>query len=210
MQRVVFCDFDGTITSEETFAGMLKDFAPELSAELMPQMYALKLTLREGVRRLLESIPSARYPEILAYARSRAIRPGFAELLDFLDDRGAPFVVVSGGLAGMVREVLGSFVDRAAALYAVDLDTSGEYCKALSQVEGDTELVSKVRVMEMHPAEEAIAIGDSVTDLNMALRASTVFARDRLARYLDERQVAYIPWNDFHDIRAHLEKSWAS
>ena len=26
-RRIVFCDFDGTITAEETFVGMLKQFA---------------------------------------------------------------------------------------------------------------------------------------------------------------------------------------
>ena len=29
----VFCDFDGTITVEETFVSVLKHFAPELSEE---------------------------------------------------------------------------------------------------------------------------------------------------------------------------------
>jgi 2-hydroxy-3-keto-5-methylthiopentenyl-1-phosphate phosphatase len=31
MSKIVFCDFDGTITAVETFAGMLKEFAPDLS-----------------------------------------------------------------------------------------------------------------------------------------------------------------------------------
>ncbi|WP_366513676.1 hypothetical protein [Moorena sp. SIOASIH] len=66
MNRVVFCDFDGTITAVETFVGMLKQFAPELSAQIMPQLYSMKLTLREGVRQMLESIPSASYREIIA------------------------------------------------------------------------------------------------------------------------------------------------
>ena len=66
-KRVVFCDFDGTITAEETFVGMLKEFAPQLSEKLMPLMYARRLTLREGVRQILESIPSARYPQIIEY-----------------------------------------------------------------------------------------------------------------------------------------------
>jgi len=68
MSKIVFCDFDGTITAVETFAGMLKEFAPDLSAQIMPQMYARTLSLRRGVRQLLESIPSQKYADILAYA----------------------------------------------------------------------------------------------------------------------------------------------
>ncbi len=215
MKRVVFCDFDGTITAVETFAGMLKEFAPQLSAELMPQMYTRKLTLREGVRQILSSIPSARYPEIIHYAQSKPVRPGLSQLLDFLDLHHVPFVLVSGGLRGMVEAVLSraatggeSVLERMAAIYAVDVDTTGELLQVISEFEGDTELVAKVQVMAQHPADEQIAIGDSLTDLNMALTAPIVFARDRLLEYLDEYHKPYIPWNDFFDIREQLSQMW--
>ncbi|HBB36366.1 MAG TPA: 2-hydroxy-3-keto-5-methylthiopentenyl-1-phosphate phosphatase [Cyanobacteria bacterium UBA8803] len=215
MKRVVFCDFDGTITAVETFAGMLKDFAPQLSVQLMPEIYAMRLTLREGVRRMLESIPSSRYPEILAYVQQQTTRPGLEELLDFLDERDVPFIVVSGGLLGMVEAVLSragksgqSLLERVAAIYAVDVDISSDFLRVLSEFEGDTELVSKVKVMARHPAEEQIAIGDSVTDLNMALAASVVFARDRLSQYLEERHHPYIQWHDFFDVREQLSQWW--
>jgi 2-hydroxy-3-keto-5-methylthiopentenyl-1-phosphate phosphatase len=214
-KRVVFCDFDGTITAEETFVGMLKQFTPELSNQLMPEMYARRLTLREGVRQLLESIPSVRYPEILDYAKPKLIRPGLVELFDFLDAEGVPFVVVSGGLRGMVETVLSqastgipSLLERVAAIYAVDVDTTGEFLQVQSEFEGGTELVSKVKVMAQHPAEEQIAIGDSVTDLEMSLYAPVVFARDRLIQYLDEHNRPYIPWNDFFDIGEQLSQWW--
>lgn len=213
--KVIFCDFDGTITAEETFVGMLKEFTPQLSEQLMPQMYARQLTLRQGVRQLLESIPSARYPEILEYAKTKLIRPGLEELLNFLDAQQVPFVVVSGGLRGMVETVLTqastgtpSLLERVAAIYAVDVDTTGEYLHPVSEFEADTELVSKVQIMAQHPGSEQIAIGDSVTDLNMALHAPIVFARDRLSQYLDEHNKPYIPWHDFFDIREQLLQRW--
>ncbi|NEP55698.1 MAG: HAD-IB family phosphatase [Symploca sp. SIO2G7] len=215
MKRVVFCDFDGTITTIETFAGMIKEFAPQLSAQLVPQMYARKLTLREGVRQMLESIPSALYPEIIQYAQFKPVRPGLTELLDFLDIHHVPFVLVSGGLRDMVETVLSragtegeSLLERVAAIYAVEIDTTGELLQVNSAFEGDTELVAKVQVMAQHPADEQIAIGDSLTDLNMALAAPIVFARDRLIDYLNEYQKPYFPWNDFFDVRQQLSQMW--
>jgi 2-hydroxy-3-keto-5-methylthiopentenyl-1-phosphate phosphatase len=68
--------------------------------------------------------------------------------------------------------------------------------------------VDKVKVMEMYPADGKIAIGDSVTDLNMAISASVVFARDRLVQYLEERHKSYIVWNDFFDVRDALKDLW--
>ncbi|MEY3869449.1 MAG: hypothetical protein RLZZ338_3340 [Cyanobacteriota bacterium] len=207
-KRVVFCDFDGTITSEETFVAMLKHFAPELYAEVMPDIYALRVTLREGVRRILESIPAECYPEIIEFSRSKVIRPGLVEFLDFLESKGVPFVVVSGGVRVMVETVLGDLKERVRAIYAVDIAPDGGYLKVDSAFEGDTELMSKVDVMNLYPGDETIAIGDSVTDLNMAMAASVVFARDRLAKYLDDREKSYIPWHDFFDVLNYLSERW--
>jgi 2-hydroxy-3-keto-5-methylthiopentenyl-1-phosphate phosphatase len=99
-------------------------------------------------------------------------------------------------------------VQRASAIYAVDLDASGPRLQVSSELEGDTELVSKVRVMGFYEAEEQIAIGDSLTDFNMALQASQVFARDRLAEYLDEQQKTYIKWDNFFDVLDNLSQHW--
>ncbi|MBD2337123.1 HAD-IB family phosphatase [Calothrix sp. FACHB-156] len=208
MRRIIFCDFDGTITSEETFVAVLKKFAPQLSAKLLPEMYARRVTLREGVKTILESIPSSRYSEILEFTQPQPIRTGFVELLDFLEFQGVPLVVVSGGLRGMVETVLDNLVQRVHAIHAVDVETSGDFLKVNSQYEGGTELIAKVQVMAKYPAYQKIAIGDSLTDLNMALEANLVFARDRLAEYLDEHQKPYIPWNDFSQIRDYLVKLW--
>jgi 2-hydroxy-3-keto-5-methylthiopentenyl-1-phosphate phosphatase len=210
VKRIVFCDFDGTITVKETFVAVLKHFAPQLSAQLIPQIYARKLTLREGVRQILESISSSCYPEILEFSRGETIRPGFTELLDFLEAKQVPLVVISGGLRGMVEVVLGKLVQRVHAIHAVDIDTTNEYLQVKSEFEGGTELVAKVQVMEKYSAEEKIAIGDSLTDLNMALATPIVFARDALAQYLQQHQKPYIPWQDFFEVRDYLASLWNS
>ena len=62
--------------------------------------------------------------------------------------------------------------------------------------------------MAKYPAEEKIAIGDSVTDINMALAADLVFARDRLMGYLDQENKPYVQWQDFFEVRDHLATRW--
>ncbi len=206
MKRIIFCDFDGTITAEETFVAVLKRFAPEISARIIPQMYAQQLTLRQGVRQILESIPSASYPKMIEFTKFQPIRPGFIELLNWLESEQVPIVVISGGLRGIVEVVLASLLPRIHAIHAVDVDTNGSHLRVVSEYEGGTELVNKVQVMAQYRADEKIAIGDSITDLNMALETPVVFARDRLAEYLDEQQKPYIPWNDFFQVRDYLKQ----
>ncbi len=212
MQKsIVFSDFDGTITLTETFVELIRYFCPaDLADDLMAQMYDRSLTLRDGVTRLLESIESDQYFNIIEFSKSHPLRAGFLEFLDFLDAQNVPCVVVSGGVRIMVETVLVDLQSRFAGIHAVDLDRSGEYFKVIPNYAGDTELVAKVEIMKHYEFTESIAIGDSITDCNMAMAADLVFARDRLAKYLDEQGKAYIPWNDFFEIRDYLAQHWST
>ncbi|MGW8186438.1 MAG: HAD-IB family phosphatase [Desulfobacterales bacterium] len=207
-KRIVFCDFDGTITAEETFVGMLKRFAAESYDATEDLLIDGKIALAEAVRRLVESIPSNRYPQVLDYAKDKPIRQGFSELLDFLYFHGVPLVVVSGGLIGSVSAKLAPFHDRIHAINAADVDTGGDFLKVHSDFESAAELVAKTRVMGLYRFEQSIVIGDGITDLNIAMTSDLVFARDRLCRYLTERGKGFIRWEDFFDVCNHLSKRW--
>jgi len=209
IRRIVFSDFDNTITDRETFVANMKKIAPEMYEKLAPEMYALRLTIRQGVRMLLESIPSNRYPEMLANIRKQRIRPGFGRFLDFLDARDVPMVVVSGGLCGLVIAGLGNFQRRVRDIHAADVNTDGERLQVISEFEAGDELVAKAKIMALYEYDESVAIGDSYADLNLAMKSDIVFARDKLCDYLDERGKTYIRWQDFDDIRIELEKVWS-
>jgi 2-hydroxy-3-keto-5-methylthiopentenyl-1-phosphate phosphatase len=211
-QAIVFCDFDGTITTVDTFGDALGKFAPALGAEILPKLYRREITLREGVRKILESIPSEQFPAFVDEVNDKPTRPGFSEFLQFLGDRQVPCVVISGGLVAMVERVLARIGSDGKphrhwieSIAAITIDTEDEYLTIVSPFEGGTELVEKVQVMGKYQYQQAIAIGDSLTDINMALKADLVFARKHLQEYLDQEGKSYIPWETFDDIRQYLE-----
>ena len=207
---IVFCDFDGTITACETFVGVLKHFAPALSNELIPKILSKEITIQQGVRQILESIPSSVYPhELLEFVQDKPIRLGLSSLLDYLDSQNIPFIVVSGGVRCLVEAVLEreNVLERCSKIYAIDIDHSGDKLKVLSEWESDSELVAKVEVIkhECRNKERAIVIGDSITDVNASKAADLVFARDGLCKYLAEEDVAFTEWTDFEDIKNKLQ-----
>jgi len=217
-RRIVFCDFDGTIACRDVLVFVCETFAPEVTARVMPQIYSQELSLRQGVRQLVEAIPSDRYGEMLDLARSQPLRSGLCELIDFLDRQGVEFVIVSGGICGIIQAALGTLADRATGIHAMDVDTTGEYLAVRSAFEGETELVDKLKVVSRYLGKPLpsggfanahwVAIGDSVTDLNMAQAAPTVFARSRLKTYLDDRGKGYIPFENFFEVRDRLAQLW--
>ena len=186
---------------------MIGRFAPEVSQLVLPEIYAKRVTLRQGVRQMLESIPAAKYPEIIEFTRQQPIRAGFGEFIDFLKTAQIPLVIISGGLQGMVEATLAPYRDRIAAIHAIDLDLSGAYLQVKSRYESGTEMVAKAEIMASYGADESIAIGDSITDWNLALAASVVFARPPLTDYLDERQKPYVRWDNFIEIRDTIASS---
>jgi len=201
---IVFCDFDGTITAEETFIEMLKIFASGLYGEVASDLRGSRTNIRRGIRRLLESIPSRRYPEILEFIREKEVRPGFQEFLDRLEEKGVPLVVISGGLVGMVKTRLDGLLSRIHGVHAADVETGGPFLRVVSDWEEGDELVAKAKVMARYGFRQSVAIGNGLTDLNMALSASVVYARDGLPRYLEERGRPYRSWEDFHEIRESM------
>ncbi|NEO27935.1 MAG: HAD family hydrolase, partial [Kamptonema sp. SIO4C4] len=151
------------------------------------------------------------YEAAIAFADDKPIRPGLAEFIDFLDSQQIPFHVVSGGLKGMVERVLQreNLLQRVASVTAVEVDTSEEKMIVPPQrFEGDSELVAKVQVIQHYTDGETIAIGDSLTDVNMALYVQHIFARDRLVQYLETANKPYLPWTDFRDIHNTLQHQW--
>lgn len=206
--RIVFCDFDGTITVEDSFVKVCRQFAPEIVNRLLYEIFKERISLKDGIREIVESIPSSEYPAMLDFVAGTPVREGLEDLLDFLDQKQIPFVVISGGLSGLVLRQLGSFASRVEKIYAADVNTDGEYIRVISPYEDGNELVNKKNIMGLYSYKDSVAIGDGVTDHGLALASSLIFARKHLASFLDKYGRAYEKWDDFYDIRKKLESRW--
>lgn len=202
--QIVFCDFDGTITVEETFVGMLKRFATVEYQDYGRRLAAGRITLRSAVRQLIESIPADRFDAVIDYIRAKPIRRGFSELLEYLHRCRIPLVVVSGGLQQSVEVRLEAYRHRIHAVHAARLEIDGPHLTVVSPYESSDELVAKTRVMRQYRFKEAVAVGDGVTDQNIAREADLVFARGTLREYLAGRNQPFVEWTDFRDVRQVL------
>ena len=206
---IVFCDFDGTITAAETFSSMLRRFAPDKFQLAASSLKSGERTLPEAIRFLVQSIESTRYGEIIAYIRKSALRPGFEDFLDYLEKNKIPLVVISGGLAGMVRARLGRLADKVAAIHAPEVDRSGRFLKLTSPWESHHQMAEKARVMAEYRADNTVAVGDGLADLGMARAARWVFARGMLSRKLAALGVPHFVWSDFTEIRDKMAEMLA-
>jgi 2-hydroxy-3-keto-5-methylthiopentenyl-1-phosphate phosphatase len=181
--RVVFCDFDGTITTKDTFVSVLEKFAPEAATQFLPAIFRREITLKDSIEKTLGSISAQDYQALIEFFADQPIRPGLEEFIEFLNNAAIPLVIISGGLTEMVKAVLECqrLLNSITAIHAEEVRTTENFLQLYSLISSDMEFVAKVIVMEQYPAEKKVAIGDSVTDINMSLAADLVFARDRVA-----------------------------
>ena len=201
---MVFCDFDGTISERETLRALLMHFVPETAGPIIARLDARAMTLRDALPQLVTAIPSRLRGEIIAYTASEPIREGFGELLDYLAGRAIPFVVLSSGLGFYIEAMLAPYRERIHAIHALEVDTSGEYMRLNLAHDHPREAMPKAWVMRDYGARHTIAIGDAMSDLEMAAAADTVFARDRLLAHMRERGRPVHAFQNFHDVCRQL------
>ena len=187
-------DFDGTVTERDTLDLVLSAFGDqEIYEHAEAELEARRMTLNEVIAAEFATV-TAPLDEAVAYVVKHArVRPGFAELA-----RARHPLIVSSGFHELIEPLLeregvlgevelrANRVDaRPDGLHVIfrELDTCaecGEPCKR-----GDL------------PDGEVVYAGDGYSDYCAALAADRVHATGSLARYLDERGVAYEPLTDF-------------
>ena len=204
---ILFIDFDGTITTEETLSGVMKMCVdPETFKEGSRKLQEGEWTLKETVTFAFDHIPSSRIDEILAYVRGVPVREGFGGLLDKMNGLDIPVVIISGGLKPYVEEKLEPYSDKITEIYSIDIDTSGQNIKLIvpDEFEGETDLLEKTSIMKNYKNKNTICVGDGLTDIGMALASGTVFARDTLAEVLAQKEIPFINWDDFNDVKEKI------
>ncbi len=203
----VFCDFDGTVTSVDTFDAVAARAVPELWADLKAQLFQFDITLLQGMQALADALTPQDLEAMVAHMGEYAPRPCFLPFLAELERAGLPFVLVSGGLVPLVEAVLGPHRHRLDQLVAAEvLSHPGGGLRFASPFANGQELVAKAEVVKRYGRGRSVVIGDSITDLGMAEVADLVFAREPLSGWLEQRGIAFHPWDSFADVEVVLRQ----
>ena len=195
----IVVDWDGTVTEDDGLHLVLLEFGDERIFNAAENQLGRELTLQEVISLEFESV---RVPlaEVVAWVRENVrIRDGFAAFAPEL----RPLIVSSGfheliepvlEREGLELEVRANRIEprptgwRIRFRNADPCPVCGEPCK-------------RADVAGLHPF---VYVGDGFSDRCVALAAARVFARDGLARYLEEQGVPFERFEDFRDLRERL------
>ena len=197
----VVVDWDGTVTVRDSLILVIERFGdPALLRELEPRV-GVDLTLHEEIALEFERVTAPLDEVVAGVLEHVRVRPGLRELAE----RHSP-TVISAGFRELIEpvlarerlelEVLANTVEprpegwRVSFRDEASCATCGEPCKRGGLA-----------------GKPFVYVGDGYSDRCAALAAARVFARDGLARYLDEQGVAYERFEDLRDVSAALELS---
>jgi 2-hydroxy-3-keto-5-methylthiopentenyl-1-phosphate phosphatase len=193
---LIVVDWDGTATVEDTLIEAMKVFGDwGLYLEASAALKRGEITLHEEIRRDATGITAPLEKVQQWVVENVELRPGFHEFAE----KHRP-VIVSSNFRQLIEpmlaaqdldlEVRANHVEwhpdgwRATFTNPDACGTCGEPCKRA----------------DLDGAEHIVYVGDGYSDRCAAQAADRVFARRALAQYLDERGVAYEPFETFYDI----------
>jgi 2-hydroxy-3-keto-5-methylthiopentenyl-1-phosphate phosphatase len=207
-ERTLVVDFDGTITEEDLLDTIASRFGdPTVYQEVEDGLHEGRLPLRDVITREFRPVKRPLGEVVDWELENVRIRPGFRELVELAGEHGWRFVVVSSGFHELIEPILeregvdvelhANRVDprpdgwRVEWSYGDDCGTCGESCK-------------RAVAEELAGEGELVYVGDGYSDRCAAELADRVFATRGLARYLEERGVAFEPFQDFFDVARGL------
>jgi 2-hydroxy-3-keto-5-methylthiopentenyl-1-phosphate phosphatase len=192
-------DWDGTVTEVDSLHMLLERFGDLEVYLALEEELGRSLTLHEVIAAELATV-RAPLDEVVAWLLEHVrVRPGFRELVAEHDP-----LIVSAGFHETIEPILRrERVEARVVANRVTADPGGWRTIFAERATCATcdEPCKRGAVAGLGPY---VYVGDGVSDRCVSLAAEHRFARDGLARWLDERGVGYESFDDLHDVRQAL------
>jgi 2-hydroxy-3-keto-5-methylthiopentenyl-1-phosphate phosphatase len=193
-------DWDGTVTDGDGLHHVLLEFGDQRIYEEHEEKLGRELTLHEVIAGEFRTV-RAPLDDVAAWVRENVrVRPGFPELAE----RHRPLIVSSG-----FHELIEPVLEREGLeleVRANRLDARQDGWRVLFRNDEPCPVCGEpCKRADVAGLDPFAYVGDGFSDRCVAEAAARVFARDGLARYLDEKGVPFVPFADFYDVAAALE-----
>lgn len=212
---LVLTDFDGTVTQVDVGHLIFQRFSDpgweRAAAAWKRGEISSKARLEAQCRR------TAVEPERLeAFALAQPLDPHFPEFAEWCESRGIELAIVSDGLDFYIERIL-----RAHGLDHIQVlanhlefeEGTGQFIPRFPYFDlgcGQCANCKAYHLQHLADGDEAVFIGNGLSDRCPAAVADHLFAKDDLARYCEQAGIPFEPFRDFGDIQRSMERKVAS
>ncbi len=200
----VFVDYDGTVTSADTFDVLARQAVGEdewdaIDAALM----AGTLSLREVLRRQAAFVRLTQREAVARLATHAPIDPTFGDFVGRARDAGWSVTVLSSGIRSVIVPMLDAVGLGHVPVIANDVDfaPTGWSMSFVDADDNGTDKAARVRAAR-DAGLPTVFIGDGISDFAAAIVADERFAKRgrSLEPYLAARDIAFTTFGQFSEI----------
>lgn len=209
MKTLVQCDFDGTITEEDTSFFLLDIFARGDWRQLLQKYKEHKIRVGEFNTKAFAMVKADK-PTLLEALKGKInVRAGFPELVNYCLRRGFRFAIVSNGLDFYIEAVLKDLALENVEVHAaqarfcpegMEVQYVGPDGKSLEDGFKEAYVESFLKL-----GYRVIYIGNGDSDIAPAKYAHHVFATGELLEYCRNNNLNYMPFDDFINVVRGME-----
>jgi 2-hydroxy-3-keto-5-methylthiopentenyl-1-phosphate phosphatase len=209
MITVIQCDFDGTVTEEDTSFFLLDAFAQGDWRRWLRQYREHKISVGEFNTKAFAMVKADK-PTLLGALKGKVkVRVGFQELVNYCRKKGFRLVIVSNGLDFYVKAVLKDLELKNIEVHAAQASFHPEGMKVHYAGPDGQRLDDGVKEAYTQSflklGYKVIYIGNGDSDFAPAKYAHHVFATGDLLVYCKENNLKYKPFENFVDVVRELD-----
>jgi 2-hydroxy-3-keto-5-methylthiopentenyl-1-phosphate phosphatase len=207
---IIQSDFDGTLTEEDVSFALLDAFAEGDWRQLYERYRQSKMTVGDFNTKAFAMVKASR-DELLKVARKQVkLREGLRNLVNFCQESGSRFLIVSNGLDFYIKEILEDVGLGNIEVYAARTEFSPEGLK-VNYIGPEGKVLKKgfkeaYTKLFLNQGYQVVCIGNGPSDYFPAALSQHVFARDGLADICKAKKLKCQPFEDLNDVVRGLEK----
>ena len=203
----IFCDFDGTISINDTTDVILNQFA-------LPEWEAIETQWKQGfigsaecMQKQIGLIRTSKV-KLDSALDSQEIDPYFPSFIKFCEKQNLPVTVISDGVDYFIQRILARHSLSQLPIIANRFNIMPQDTYSLSSPYTNPECrfktgVCKCQQLALHGGM-SIFVGDGRSDFCAATKADLVFAKTSLAIFCEQQNILYIPYQNFTDVQREL------
>lgn len=204
----IYCDFDGTITLQDTTDKLLEIFGNEECQILEQKWVDGEITAAECMRSQISNL-NASQEQIDAILDTLKLRTGFIDFAKWCEREHIKLTIISDGVDYFINRILSRYNLGKIDIYANKLQKLSNNW-SLKQPHSHSQCrvgsgVCKCSIIKpMKQQNKIIYIGDGRSDFCASSQADILFARASLAKYANESNKSFIPFETFYDVQSAL------
>jgi len=203
--KVIFCDFDGTITIEDIVDKLFSKYADEYWKEIEKLWEQAKIGSERCLRLQLDCIKHITEDELIRFTLNIAIDPHFSEFVRSIKEDGTDLYIVSDGFDCLIELVLKNHNITDIPTFANRLRIQNNkpvpsFPFKSNQCYSGSGMCKCAVINKYREDRSVVYIGDGISDICAVRNADMVFAKSKLSNYCIENCIDFFQFSHFGDI----------